>query len=64
METKNNLWIFNFAMEKEDGSEIEMELAEDLLDFINDWAEFGDYKISGEFFAPNKTETKRNSQAG
>ena len=50
------VWLFNFALESEDGNKLERNKANDLMDVIIQWAEKNGCQIGGGYRAPTKGE--------
>ena len=49
-------WIFNFALEKSDGSKCERLISEDLMRKIINWVEEQDCQIGGGYRPPDENE--------
>lgn len=50
------VWLFNFALEDEKGKALERDKANDLMDFIIQWAEKNGCQVGGGYRAPKKGE--------
>jgi hypothetical protein len=58
MSSHEQLWIFRFALEREDGAPVERELPERLLGEIVRWAEANGCQIGGGYRPPSADEAE------
>ncbi|MCE7997143.1 MAG: hypothetical protein HEP71_34605 [Roseivirga sp.] len=49
-------WLFRFAIESENDCKLERKKADQLMDFITEWAENNGCQIGGGYRAPEKDE--------
>jgi hypothetical protein len=50
------VWLFRFALEKEDGTYVEREIADSLFEKIIEWAEANGCQVGGGYRAPTEEE--------
>jgi hypothetical protein len=50
------VWLFNFALESEDGKPLGRDKANDLMEYIIQWAEENDCQVGGGYRAPKDGE--------
>ena len=50
------VWLFNFALESENGEPLERIKANDLMEFIIQWAEKNGCQVGGGYRAPKDGE--------
>jgi len=55
-EDLQELWLFNFALESEDGEKLDYAKPYELMDVIISWAESNGCQIGGGFRPPKKGE--------
>ena len=57
---KEEVWLFNFALEGEALGKIERKKAEELMEVIIEWAENNGCQVGGGYRAPRQGEFEEN----